>query len=153
MQRFPVSGVTPPVYNSGWTLPKLPVTMVTQGEADAYCAAIGGHLPTEWEWEFAARRGFDEPVIYPWTRKLGETFRDYANYGAEDGTGLDEGYDRWRDTPAPVAWFPPTPKTMLFDMAGNVAEWVWSIRRRCALPGCSSRRIVAHVLLRPQAVF
>jgi hypothetical protein len=114
-----------PIYNLGWFLPKLPVTMVSFKEAEAYCAKAGGHLPSELEWEFAARRGFEgQDVIYPWTDAEAKAPHDYSNFGGDDSTGLSEGRDRWQDGPAPVAWFPPIAGTMLFDIAGNVAEWI-----------------------------
>jgi formylglycine-generating enzyme required for sulfatase activity len=110
-----------PTYNPKWILPHLPVTLVAQIEAAAYCKKVGGHLPSEFEWEFAARRDFGD-TPYPW--KIGESPRDHANFGAEDGTGSEEGRDRWGGSPAPAAWFDPTPTTKLFDIAGNAAEWV-----------------------------
>jgi formylglycine-generating enzyme required for sulfatase activity len=99
--------------------------MISLKEAVAYCQAIGGQLPSELEWESAARRGFGSSVMtHPWLLKDRETAHDYANYGSEASTGFAEGRDRWRSAPAPIAWFPPIPETLLFDMAGNVAEWV-----------------------------
>ena len=88
-----------------------PVVNVTWDEARGFCEALGGRLPTEAEWEFAARGGrFDDE--FPW----GNSFsREHAN-----GIGLG-GLDRWAFT-APVAAFAPNAYG-LFDMVGNVWEW------------------------------
>ena len=68
-------------------------------------------LPTEAEWEYAARAGTN--TQYYW----GDTpSHDYANYKGK------EGKDQWKNT-APVASFPPN-KFGLYDMSGNVWEWV-----------------------------
>jgi len=83
-----------------------PVAYVTWHAAQAFCRAAGGRLPTEAEWEYAARsRGDDE---FPWGSVLPGT--DKANYG-ESGRG---------DT-TPVGSYPPN-RLGLYDVAGNVWE-------------------------------
>jgi formylglycine-generating enzyme required for sulfatase activity len=98
---------------SEWTgKDDLPVGNVTWEDAAAFCDWVGGRLPTEAEWEYAARGGKSD-LIYP----NGNTIsHDEANY---DGKG---GRDKWQE-PAPVRSFPPN-GFGLYDMAGNAWEWV-----------------------------
>jgi formylglycine-generating enzyme required for sulfatase activity len=90
---------------------KHPVVEVSWWGAMAYARFYGKRLPTEAEWEKAARGGL-VGKRYPWGDEISH---DMANY---DGTG---GRDRWDGT-APVGSFPPNGYG-LYDMAGNVWEW------------------------------
>ncbi len=90
-----------------------PVVNVTWDEAQTYCAWAGGRLPTEEEWEHAARGGLDGK-LFPW----GDEFTGQAN--ARHNLPAE----RW-DFTAPVASFPPN-AFGLHDMAGNVWEWTAS---------------------------
>ena len=96
-----------------------PAVSIVWDDAAAFCGWVGGRLPSEAEWEYAARGG-DPRRIYPWGN---EPSHDAANYGADDCCeGLASGADRWVNT-APVGSFPPNGYG-LFDMGGNVWEWV-----------------------------
>ena len=88
-----------------------PVVLVSWHGASAYADWMGKRLPTELEWEYAARGGL-EGKAYPWGNAVDH---DQANY---DGIG---GNDRWVHT-GPVGSFPPNGYG-LYDMAGNVWEW------------------------------
>ncbi len=88
-----------------------PIVSVTHAEAAAYCEFAEGRLPTEAEWEYAARGGQSD-WRYPWGDEL---THEQANYGNVAGR------DRWRYT-APVGSFEHNGYG-LYDMAGNVWEW------------------------------
>ena len=101
-----------PDFNPNWKEVTHPIVKVTWHEAEAYCKWAGGRLPTEAEWEYAARGG-KEGLKYPWGNGV---THDDANFA---GTG---GRDNRKNT-APVESFPPNGYG-LYDMAGNVWEWV-----------------------------
>lgn len=103
-----------------------PINCVDFAQATAYCAAQGARLPTEEEWEYAARGVAGRK--YPW----GSAAPDTTRLNACDegcillGLKIDimfETADGWATT-APTGSFPKgdTPEG-LQDMAGNVAEW------------------------------
>ena len=93
-----------------------PVSYVTVDQAERFCSWIGGHLPTEYQWEKAARG--TEGRIYPWGNNVPTLENDLANIpNYVDANG--EGEDLF-----PVGSFPKGASPYgLLDMAGNVWEW------------------------------
>jgi formylglycine-generating enzyme required for sulfatase activity len=88
--------------------PDHPVVNVTWLEAKAWCEWSGGRLPTEAEWEYAARGGQDG-LKYPWGNEITPA---NANYDVSKRKGT-----------SPVKSYPPN-NWGLYDMAGSVWEWV-----------------------------
>ncbi len=111
--------------DKGWGRGDQPVIGISWNDAQEFIAWLNAQvegepyrLPTEAEWEYAARGG--TKTEYPW----GDTpSRDHANYGQPTCCGgYSEGKDEWFGT-SPVASFPPN-AFGLHDMHGNVLEWV-----------------------------
>ncbi len=104
-----------------------PVTQVSWNDAVAYCAHQGKRLPTEVEWEHAARTGTGDEVAYA----FGDQMVTEGTYLANVWTGIfpiiNNEEDGFRFT-SPVGHFGVTPAG-LTDMAGNVWEWTADWKR------------------------
>jgi formylglycine-generating enzyme required for sulfatase activity len=93
-----------PDFNPAWMNEQMPIVRVTWDDARAYCTWAGGRLPTEAEWEYAARGGSTEA-------RYGR-LDEIAWYADNSGGQAHE-----------VGQKPPN-SLGLYDMLGNVWEWV-----------------------------
>lgn len=110
-----------------------PVVQVSHGDAEAFCRWAGLCLPTEAEWEYAARGGLDR-AVFTWGDHDPQESAPLANTWQGRFPYENTEIDGWTRT-APVGSYPPN-GFGLYDMAGNVWEWTddWYTADRSRLP-------------------
>jgi formylglycine-generating enzyme required for sulfatase activity len=111
MTPLDTSSATRPAYYGAPEFDEYPVLHVNWEMAKAYCEWRGGRLPTEAEWEKAARG--DDGRMFPWGNTPGEFGNFCEEGGACPGDTLQVG--SYPDGASPLGFL---------DMAGNVWEWV-----------------------------
>jgi sulfatase modifying factor 1 len=111
-----------------------PVVHVAWDDAEVYAAWAGKEIPSEAEWEFAARGGLDGRA-YAWGDELSPGGRMMANTG--QGEPPHPGLGRGGGTrTTPVGSFPPNGYG-LYDLIGNVWEWTADAWGTPPAPNCS----------------
>lgn len=117
IRNHPLSRISKTIATGEWTVQdgygEHPVNNVTWYGANAYCDWVGRRLPSEAEWEFAARGGLDGK-IYPWGNDI-----PICNTGAPNGAQFKDCLD---DTVMVKSFFPNG--YGLYGISGNVWEWV-----------------------------
>ncbi|TVQ65174.1 MAG: formylglycine-generating enzyme family protein [Balneolaceae bacterium] len=123
-----------------------PVTQVSWNDAAAYLEWAGKRLPTEIEWEHAARGGENRDQLYAWGNSLTEEGRYQANTWTGTFPSENSEADGYRQT-SPVGEYHIT-ELGLSDMGGNVWEWTqdwyrpYAFRERPYQPGPQSEKVL-----------
>lgn len=114
-----------------------PVVHISWNDALAYCEWSGKHLPTEAEWEYAARGGLEQK-LYPWGDELTPNGQHQCNIWQGSFPSQNTAEDGYVST-APVDTYAPNGYG-LYNMAGNVWEWCadWFVKQVDQLDGAGN---------------
>ena len=99
----------------------LPVERVNWVDADKYCRKKGKRLPTEAQWEYAARGGTKTEFYFG--NQYVETGGNFCDSMCSNEMSRNPDFTDGFASTSPVGSFPPNPYG-LYDMAGNVSEWM-----------------------------
>jgi sulfatase modifying factor 1 len=129
--------------------PHHPVVHVSAHDAARFAQWAGKRLPTEAEWEFAARGGLEQKM-YPWGDELTPGGKHLCNIWQGEFPDTDTAEDGY-SAPAPVDVFPPN-AFGLYTITGNVWEWcadwfhptyhVWATRMNPVGPRQGSSKVI-----------
>lgn len=137
--------VTNAEYGSHGTFPgdNLPRTNVTWDEAQAFCESRGARLPTEAEWEYAARG--PDGLVYPWGNEFDPGRLNYCDGSCEFESWKDFNANDGYAQPAPVRSYNNQSWVGAFDLSGNVWEWTSTIYRPYPYEANDGRESLADV--------
>ena len=114
--------------NPGWAERNFPICNLDWNDAHSYCTWAGGRLPTEAEWEYAARAGstqarYGPPDEIAWyANNSGKQYVDFSALRVDDKV-IQERRIKNENRMHPVATKRPN-ALGLYDMLGNVNEWI-----------------------------
>jgi sulfatase modifying factor 1 len=126
-----------------------PVTHIAYDDARAYASWAGKQLPTEAEWEYAARGGLDR-ARFSWGNEIAPNGKMMANWWQGRFPWENLQLDGYEGT-SPVGAYPPNGYG-LFDVCGNVWEWTrdpyaaHDEMKPCCSPGAAADEIPRHVI-------
>lgn len=121
---------SPPITSKSYTRPNYygnsqydsyPVIFIRWDQAVDYCQWAGRRLPTEAEWEYAARGGL-EGMEYPWGDEFDPAKANFCDKNCPSEMADKKVGDRFTETAPAHSYLPNS--YGLYEMAGNVAEWV-----------------------------